>query len=275
MSDFYSGVDWVNHWATAITTEPYSRESITSRLNALLDGKPVGDVPGKPQNQPANDMLVEFVRMAEWEHKPEAFDAVWHAIFDIAKVRGCTELIRDQTYYWTENFLLNLPWDTEPAEDGDEDDGEEYANTWIVTTFGDARLFALGYGYSAFAWNALIDGLGLGGEGVNSDSMRIGSCAQLLAGGQRIKLHLLGRGDEYPTKGFAGGYLQAQPANKRAEWEKGGMEMWNNFLKALEAEQSKAGPRAATLLKRTLEHLQSETDDFSSVEAARIIWPKA
>ena len=44
-------------------------------------------------------------------------------------------------------------------------------------------------GYSAFAWNAFIDGPGLGGEQAKSDNMCIGSCSQLFGEpGQCLKL---------------------------------------------------------------------------------------
>jgi hypothetical protein len=54
------------------------------------------------------------------------------------------------------------------AQSVDEDEGED---GWITCAFDDARLFALGYGCFAFAWNALIDGLELGDEERNSASM--------------------------------------------------------------------------------------------------------
>jgi hypothetical protein len=137
-------------------------------------------------------------------------------------------------------------WDVHPKEEADKDDGD-YNNSWISSSLGDARLYALGYGYSAFAWNAFIDGLGLDAE-ANSDSMCIGSCAQLLGAGQRLKLHIHG-GDSHKTSGFAGRYLEAWPKKEQEDAKKEGEAFWGEVLKALENQQAKSGPRAAGLLK--------------------------
>jgi len=47
-------------------------------------------------------------------------------------------------------------------------------------------------------------------------------------------------------------------------------------LKALENRQVKleSGPRAAGLLKKTLEHLKSDAGDMTSAEFAAIVWHK-
>ncbi|KAF8973583.1 hypothetical protein BDZ97DRAFT_1751608 [Flammula alnicola] len=262
---------WPDAWAAAIVAEPFTPELISSRLSDLLDGKTVGGAPGVTKGEKPKYMLEAFVQNADWTFKPEAFDAIWHAVFKAASKLKCTEAIRDATYYWTEKFLLNEALDAIPAEEGDEDEDllqDGYDNAWIAAAVGDARLYALGYGYSAFAWNALLDGLGLGGEEANSDSMRIGSCGQLLAAGQRLKLHIHGGGDSHRTPGFAGRYLQAVAMEE-------GEATWVNVLKALEEEQEKAGPRAAALLKRTREHLESNSKNLTSVEVSNIIWPKA
>jgi len=279
MASIYDKLDWTNSWAPAIVADPFSPNTVTSRLNDLLAGKEVNGVPGILRTHNPKNMLLAFVLWAQWDFKPAAIDSVWHAIFDIAKARGWTKAIREQTYFWTEQYLLDVAWAAESDNedgDGDGDETDKYDNSWITCALGDARLFALAYGYSAFAWNALLDGLGLGDEERNSDSMRIGSCAQLLGAGMRIKLHIQGGGEEHPTPGFAGRYLDARAMHdsERAEWQKNGNEMWRNFLKALVEEQSKAGPRAAALLKLTHEHLVSEAGDLTSVEVANIIWPK-
>jgi hypothetical protein len=198
-------------------------------------------------------MLEQFVRTATWEHNPAALDAVWQGVFTIAARHGWTEEIREETYFWTEQFLLELAWDTEPLDER-EDDGEEYDNVWITTAFGSARLFSLGYGYSSFAWNALLDGLALGGEQC-SDSMRIGSCAQLLGGGVRIKDFLLGKSKLRDGKGFAGAWLNAPTTESQANREC----EWDQIVEALKTQQSKAGPRAAKLLEVSLFHWGSCT----------------
>ena len=176
---FYDKLDWTKFWAQAIVADPFSPHIVTSRLNDLLAGKEVNGVPGLLRTHKPKNMLLTFVLWTRWDFKPAAIDSVWHAIFDIAKARGWTEDVREQTYFWTEQFLLNVAWDAqsdnEDGDEKDETDTDKYDNSWITCAFGDARLFALGYGYSAFAWNALLDGLGLGGEERNSDSMRIGS----------------------------------------------------------------------------------------------------
>ena len=264
MAYIYDNLDWIHFWAPAIVADPFSRHIITSRLNDLLAGKEVNGVPGILRTHDPKDMLLAFVLCAQWDFKPAAIDSVWHALFDIAKARGWTKAIREQTFFWTEQYLLNVAWDAESDDEDEDEDGDEkdeYANVWITCALGDARLFALAYGYSAFAWNALLDGLGLGGEERNSDSMRIGSCAQLLGAGMRIKLHVHGGGEEHPTPGFAGRYLDARPMHERAEWQKNGPETWRDFLKALVEEQSKAGPRAAALLKVSYFH-QSAPGDY-------------
>ncbi|KAF8071722.1 hypothetical protein FPV67DRAFT_1411255 [Lyophyllum atratum] len=275
MASIYDTPAWVNSWASAIVANPISPETVTSRLNDLLAGKSINGVPGILPNQKPKDMLSQFVVSADWDFRPAAIDAVWHAVFEIAKAHGWTEHIREQTYYWTEHGLLNVAWDAQSADENEDDEAEDhgYDNAWITCALGEARLFALGYGYSAFAWNALLDGLGLGCEERNSDSMRIGSCAQLLGAGMRIKLHLLGGGESHSTPGFAGSYLEARPKDKKAEWEKKGAETWGKFLKALVEEQSKAGPRATALLQLTHEHVMSEAGDLTSVEVANIVWP--
>ncbi|CAA7269146.1 unnamed protein product [Cyclocybe aegerita] len=255
MSSIYDTSSWVDTWAAAIVAEPASRETIAARLKDLLAGKSIGGVPGILASQKPKDMLSQFVRTAQWDFKPAALDDVWHAVFDIAKGHGWTEHFRDETYYWTEQYLLNVAWDALSDDEDSDEGGEEYDNSWITCAMGAARLFSLGYGYSAFAWNALLDGLGLGGEERNSDSMRIGACAQLLGAGRRIKLHLLGGGEERHTPGFAGRHLDAQPKEKRADWEKNGAETWANFLKMLVDEQQRAGSRAAALLKASFVEL--------------------
>ena len=109
----------------------------------------------------------------------------------------------------------------------------------------------MGYGYSSFAWNAFIDGLELGDAEANSDIMRIGSCAQLLGAGQRLKLRIHGGGDSHKTPGFAGRYFEAGPEKEQEDAKKEGEVFWpgNEVLKALENQQAKSGPRAAGLLK--------------------------
>ena len=212
--------DWTSEWAAAIVAEPYSSENVESRLQDLLDGKTVLGVHGAYKEEEPKNYLEAFVWNTDWTLKPSAFDDIWHAVFKIAKSLGVTERVRDATYFWTEMYLFNEAWDVCPKEEADEDDdvlSGDYDNSWISASLGDARLYALGYGYSAFAWNAFLDGLGLGGEEENSDSMRIGSCAQLLGAGQRLKLRKHGGGDRCKTPGFAGRYLVAMPKKEQEE----------------------------------------------------------
>ena len=244
--------DWTEPWAAAIVSPPCTVESIISHLNDLLEGRGVGNATGRAKNEKAKDLLEVFVKQVNWTFKPEVFDDIWHAIFTIAKELGCTEKIRDATYYWTEKYLLHEALDAIPAEEGDEDDEDGlvdgYDNTWIAAALGDARLYSLGYGYSAFAWNAFLGGLGLiEGEPI-SDSMRIGSCAQLLSAGGRLKLRIRGGGDQHRTPGFAGRYLVAAPKGEQEKYQKDGEIMWSKILAALEEQHKKAGPRAAALL---------------------------
>ena len=241
--------DWTIEWAAAIVADPYSSENVESRLRDLLDGKTVLGVPGRSKKWKAKFALEGFVQNTDWTFKPSAFDDVWHAVFKIAKKLCYTESVRDATYFWTETYLLNEAWDVEDADKDAKDDDGDYDNSWISASLGDARLYALGYGYSAFAYNAFLDGLGLGGEEANSDSMRIGSCAQLLGAGQRLKLFIHGGGDSYKTSGFAGRYLAARPKKEQENAKKEGEIFWGKVLKALENQQTKSGPRAARLLK--------------------------
>jgi hypothetical protein len=69
---------------------------------------------------------------------------------------------------------------------GDVDHPEEMDVGHIVHSIYLSRLFALNRAYSLWAWEHLQQGLGLLVSS-NSDSMRIGSCAQLLGAGQRIR----------------------------------------------------------------------------------------
>ncbi|PPQ70943.1 hypothetical protein CVT25_013292 [Psilocybe cyanescens] len=267
--------DWRASWAAAIVADPYSSENVESRLQDLLDGKTVLGATGFDKKN-AKNILEGFVQNVNWSFKPSVFDDMWHAVFKIAKNLRCTERVRDATYLWTETYLLDEAWDACPSEEADKDhpvvDGE-YDNSWIAASLGDARLFALGYGYSAFAWNALLDGLGLVGEETNSDSMRIGSCSQLLAAGQRLKLRIHGGGDNHETPGFAGRYLKAGPKKEIDLAQKEGEVFWNDIIKALEDQQSKSGAKAEALLKLTLKHLKSGSRDKTSVEVANIICP--
>ena len=246
--------NWTSEWAAAIVAEPYSSENVESRLQDLLDGKTVFGVPGRFKEEKAKYLLEGFVQNTDWTFKPSAFDDIWRAVFKIAKNLGFTERVRDATYFWTETYLLNEACDVDSEEEADKDDdivGDDYDydNSWISASIGDARLFALGYGYSAFAWNAFLDGLELADLGANSDSMRIGSCAQLLGAGQRLKLHIHGGGDRHKTPGFAGRYLVAMPEKEQEDAKKKGEASWGGVLKALENQLVKSGPRAAGLLK--------------------------
>jgi hypothetical protein len=63
----------------------------------------------------------------------------------------------------------------------------------IVEAIFVARAFSLGIGYTDEAWEHLQDGLGLV-WGESDDSTRVASCAQLLAGGQRIREWCAGGG---------------------------------------------------------------------------------
>ena len=240
--------DWTSEWAAAIVADPYCSEKVESRLQELLDGKTVLGVPGISKEGKAKYALEGFVQNTDWTFKPSAFDDIWHAVFKIAKKLGFTERVRDATYFWTETYLWNEAWDVDPKEVADKDDAGDYDNSWISASLGDARLYALGYGYSAFAWNAFIDGLELADLETNSDSMRIGSCAQLLGAGQRLKLRIHG-GDRHKTSGFAGRYLEARPKKEQESAKKEGEIFWGAVLKALEDQQAKSGPRAAGLLK--------------------------
>ena len=102
MASIYNKLDWTDSWATAIVADPFSPHIVTSRLNDLLAGKEVNGVPGILRTHNPKDMLLTFVLWAQWDFKPAAIDSVWHAIFDIAKARGWTKVIREQTYFWTE-----------------------------------------------------------------------------------------------------------------------------------------------------------------------------
>jgi hypothetical protein len=251
MTSIYDSPDWVDVWASAISASPCSVESVVLRLDLLLDGKSVDTITRlhKPKT-----VLAQFVRTATWEHNPAALDAVWQGIFTIAARHGWTEEIREETYFWTEQFLLEPAWDTEPLDEREE--GDEYDNVWITTAFGSARLFSLGYGYSSFTWNALLDGLALNEGEPCSDSMRIGSCAQLLGGGMRIKEYLLGKSKLKDGKGFAGRWLNA-PSAESPESQANGESVWDKIVEALKTQQSKAGPRAAKLLEVSFFHCGS------------------
>ncbi|KAF8909357.1 hypothetical protein CPB84DRAFT_1834375 [Gymnopilus junonius] len=132
----------VNTWAQALVADPYTTGIVSSRLRDLLSGKAVGNPDGIAKGGSATKALEHFVQQTDWAFKPEAFDAVWQ-----------------------EQFLIDEAQDAIPAEDGDdENEGltDGYDKSWITTAIGDARLYALGHGYSSFAWNAFLDGLGLG-----------------------------------------------------------------------------------------------------------------
>ena len=262
-------------WAVPLVADPYSPETVTSRLKDLLDGKEVGGVSGLSRGESRKNALYSFVRQLDWSLKPEAIDAVWHAVFSIANKLWCTNDIADATYWWTEDYLPEKANDAIPG-DGDDDYGlvDGYDKVWIATALGAARLYALGYGYSPWAWNSFIDGLKLEGECVISDSMRIGSCGQLLGAGQRLKLRIHGGGSWFEGPGLGGRYLQRQLPKTEHE-KKEGEEFWQKVLKALEDQQQHAGAKAAAILQKTLEYLKADVPDMTSIEVANIIWPKS
>ena len=67
-----------------------------------------------------------------------------------------------------------------------------------------ARLFALDKWYSGLSWENLQQGVGLVEDEENDDSERMASCAQLLAGGQRIRKWCAGEGVEGNTNYWIG-----------------------------------------------------------------------
>ena len=263
-------------WAVALVADPYSPETVTSRLKDLLDGKEVGGVSGLSRGERREGALYGFVRQLDCSSKPEAIDAVWHAVFSIANKLWCTQEIANATYWWTEDFLPEAANDAKPAEDGDDDYGlvDGYDKAWIAAALGAARLFALGYGYSPWAWNSFIDGLKVIEGCVTSDSMRIGSCGQLLGAGQRLKLRIHGGGNWFAGPGFGGAYLKGRWRMTEQE-KKEGENFWQKVLKALEDQQQHAGAKAAAILQKTLEHLKADAPDMTSIEVANIIWPKS
>lgn len=262
-------------WAVALVADPYSPEIVTSRLKDLLDGKEVGGVPGISRGESRSTALYNFVRCVDWTFKPEAFDAVWHAVFSIANKLWCTRDIADATYWWTEDNLPEEAYDATSAEDGDDDyDLDGHDKAWIAAALGAARLYALGYNYSPWAWNSFIDGLELEKGCMISDTMRIGSCGQLLGAGQRLKLRIHGGGSGYDGPGYGGRYLKGQPPKTEQE-KKEREEFWQKVLKALEDQQQHAGAKAAAILKKTLKHLKADAPDMTSIEVVNIIWPKS
>ncbi|EDR03285.1 uncharacterized protein LACBIDRAFT_331585, partial [Laccaria bicolor S238N-H82] len=143
-------------WIVPLVADPYPPETVTSRLKDLLDGKEVGGVPsGLPKGDSRKIALYNFVRQLDLSLKPEAIDAVWHAVFSMANKLWCTSDITDATYWWTEDYLAEAAIDAIPEEDGDDDYGlvDGYDKVWIASALGAARLYALGYGYSPWAWN--------------------------------------------------------------------------------------------------------------------------
>ncbi|KAJ3507155.1 hypothetical protein NLJ89_g6466 [Agrocybe chaxingu] len=245
---------WSELWAPALVAEPYSHEIIVTRFNHLLAGKTVNGIPGISIKQNLEDVFGDFVNCMDWAFKPAAIDDVWQAIFDIAQAHGWTESIRDLTYFWTEEFLINPPGDApgngneDDGDDEEDEDGEGQLDWWITAAMGAARLFALGYGYSSFAWNALLGGAyGKGSD--NSDTMRIATCAQLLGAGRRFHAHFLGQGGKKPdTPGFAGRWLNVPEKEDQEERERNGPGKWSHFLESLLEQRKEAGPKAAALL---------------------------
>jgi len=270
--------DPLSQWAVALVADPYSPEIVTSRLKDLLDEKEVGGVRISRGGESRSKVLYGFVRHFDWTFKPEAFDAVWHAVFSIANKLWCTRDIADATYWWTEDYLPEEADDAMSAEDDDDGydgyDLDGHDKPWIANALGAARLYALGYNYSPWAWNSFLDGLELAKGCAISDSMRIGSCAQLLGAGQRLKLRIHGGGNRFEGPGFGGRYLKRQPPETEQE-KKELEEFWQKVLKALEDQQQHAGAKAAAILKKTLEHLKADAPDMTSVEVVNIIWPNS
>lgn len=285
-------------WRPALLAEPCNSATVVERFNTLLDGKSLkATVAGKDEEV---YVLKEYEKKKGLEIDPEcvleisasnanfyvnpsAIDAFWSGLFELAVIHDLTQKVRAAAYFWSSPVLGEWARDAIPVDermyDEEEvsDDDDWHDDYYITFSLGAARLFSLGYCYNRRALASLIVGLGIpwnGGnwseeEGIVSDSIRIGSCAQLLAGGQRIKTFLNEEVTDYDAAYEVGPWLGGKEdwyvpvrsyewckaVGKEAvrklranppEWVK---PRWKRILWELEHQQTQACPRAAELLQ--------------------------
>jgi hypothetical protein len=261
----------LRQWPLTIFASPYDEVSARTRLDGLLKrgeltSPPFATFATSPNARPTQIKLrlLSFSELLEEMVHPSLFDFAWKLCFKAAADYGVKEKMIEQIYHMTQtlNEAMLDESDSESSSsreqlgrDGVEDDivkvssTPEFAEDWIIVAFASARLFSMGYGYSIMSLNALSDGLGLSKNTQTSDTMRIGACAQLLAGGQRIKDWTFGRGSDVTTHGkLSAHWLEKRQIDNPEAFEKATFQ-WNGLLDALVSQQSLAGDRARTLLK--------------------------
>ena len=180
--------NWTREGAVAIVAEPYSSEKVVSWLQDLLDEKTMLGVPGRSKEGKAKYILEGMLPVCP--RSPRSL---------------VPQRVSGTIYFQTEKYLLNEAWDVYPKEKADKDNDifvgfrhrsesamRAYTH-WVMAT---PRFLGM---------LLIIAGLGLGDADANSDSMRIGSCTQLLGAVQRLKLRIHGGGDsDTKMSGFAG-----------------------------------------------------------------------
>ncbi|EAU84086.1 hypothetical protein CC1G_06948 [Coprinopsis cinerea okayama7 len=218
--------------------------------------------PGGDATEPL-DRLRNLVLAVEFHRSPAKTDVFWHGVFTVAEERQWLRKARGICNAWAELYLNGVPSDMHPRMltgiAGAPRDDE-----WVAASLAAGRLYSLGYGYSSYSWDKLMQGLG---DRANCDSMRLGSCVQLLAGGQKIKQWIYGTGPVCEPGKFAG-WLQ-KPEKPFGE------AFWQSILDNLETQQVHAlSPQVSELLKATREHLMNDGPDLTSEQVTEIIWPK-
>ncbi|TEB19465.1 hypothetical protein FA13DRAFT_1744348 [Coprinellus micaceus] len=248
---------WVKGWAEAITAPPGG--VAYRRLCQLLSGpEPVNGVPSRPPCLDAESLFADFVEYLDLPDTPQAMESLddfLSAIFTYSREKKID--MKPLINPWAERQFLGPPGDF--GDPGNIDMG------YIISSLFLARMFALELGYVSFGWTNLRQGLGLrlGDEWV-SESTLIGSCAQLLGGGHRIRKWCTGIGLEGRPDYFDG-WLE-KPSKKRDFQEVlAAVEVW---YEKTENEWTKA------VLLATKEHFQFGFRDLTSKEVYEIIFEK-
>lgn len=176
---------WREHWMNAITAHPLEYNAY-GRLKALLSGPdPVNGAQARHPSMDEHTLFYDLLRDLKFPVTAQVVGGLDRIIGAVCLYAHCDIGTSPPLDRWPPSYAQDN-WPPRPEDEID--------TQFIVNSIFIARAYSMRYGYCWEAWQALRDGLGLYGE-ENSDSMRIGSCAQLLAAGQQLRDWCAGRGE--------------------------------------------------------------------------------
>lgn len=187
---FFRRGPWVEHWLNAMLEPPLDKPGVVSdRLRALLSGPdPVNGVQSRHPSMDETELFYDLMcnlKIPLTAHFVGALDKLlWAAHCYTTQSRWPEKLSFEGIIYSHRDYGYADSW---PCNANVIDAGD------IVEAIFMASAFSMDIGYTEEAWEHLQDGLGLG-WGEPDDSARMVSCAQLLAGGQRIREWCAGGG---------------------------------------------------------------------------------